>query len=251
MTAPLAEMRDIRKSFGGVAAVDGASITIRRGEVLGLLGHNGAGKSTLIKVLSGAYPADSGEILLDGRPVEIRTPRDARALGIETIHQTLALADNLDAVANIFLGRELTKRGGALDEAAMEHAAREVLRRLNPHFTRHHIPVGMLSGGQRQVVAIARAIQFDARVLIMDEPTAALGPAETEMVSGLVRRLRSEGMGIVIISHDLHDVFELCGRLTVMKTGRVVGSVRTAEVTQDDVLGMIIAGRMPAVPEAA
>jgi len=241
----LVEMRDIHKQFGGVAALDGAELWLEAGEVLGLLGHNGAGKSTLVKVLCGAYPADRGEILLDGQRVEIRNPRDARKLGIETIHQTLALADNLDAVANIFLGREIVKWGGALDQAAMDHAGQKVLARLNPNFTNHHVPVGSLSGGQRQVVAIARAIQFQARVLVMDEPTAALGPAETAMVGDLVRRLQTEGMGLIIVSHDLHDVFSLCGRLTVMRTGRPVGHVRTQDVTQDDVLGMIIAGRMP------
>ncbi len=245
MNAALVTMRGIHKAFGGVAALDGAELDLNAGEVLGLLGHNGAGKSTLVKVLCGAYPAEAGEIRLDGAPVEIRNPRDARRLGIETIHQTLALADNLDAVANIFLGREIVKWGGALDIAAMEHAGRQVLARLNPHFTNYHVPVGSLSGGQRQVVAIARAIQFQARVLIMDEPTAALGPAETAMVGQLIRRLQSEGMGLIIVSHDLHDVFALCGRLTVMKNGRPVGHVRTEDVTQDEVLGMIIAGRMP------
>ena len=222
----LVEMHDIHKQFGGVAALDGAELWLEAGEVLGLLGHNGAGKSTLVKVLCGAYPADRGEILLDGQHVEIRNPRDARRPGIETIHQTLALADNLDAVANIFLGREIVKWGGALDQAAMEHAG-------------------------RQVLAIARAIQFQARVLVMDEPTAALGPAETAMVGDPVRRLQSEGMGLIIVSHDLHDVFSLCGRLTVMKTGRPVGHVRTEDVTQDDILGMIIAGRMPVQARAA
>lgn len=245
MSAPLVTMRDIHKAFGGVAALDGAELDLNGGEVLGLLGHNGAGKSTLVKVLCGAYPAEAGEIRLDGAPVEIRNPRDARRLGIETIHQTLALADNLDAVANIFLGREIVKWGGALDIAAMEHAGRQVLARLNPNFTNYHVPVGSLSGGQRQVVAIARAIQFQARILIMDEPTAALGPAETAMVGQLIRRLQSEGMGLIIVSHDLHDVFALCGRLTVMKNGKPVGHVRTEDVTQDQVLGMIIAGRMP------
>jgi D-xylose transport system ATP-binding protein len=247
----LLEMRNIVKRFGGVAAVDDVSIHLEKGEVLGLLGHNGAGKSTLIKILSGAYPADAGTITVDGAPATIHSPRDARKYGIETIYQTLALADNLDSVANIFLGREKLTPSGALDEAAMEHAARGVLTRLNPHFVKHRVPVAGLSGGQRQVVAISRAVYFQARILIMDEPCAALGPAETAMVGNLIRQLKNEGIGIIVISHDLHDVFALCDRLTVMKTGKVVGTVMTQDVTQDDVLAMIIAGRMPAQALAA
>jgi D-xylose transport system ATP-binding protein len=242
----LVEMLGIAKHFGGVAALVDVSVDLFPGEVVGLLGHNGAGKSTLIKILSGAYAADSGEIRMGGSAIAIRSPREARAHGIETIYQTLALADNLDAAANIFLGRELVTASGALDDVAMEHAARKVLARLNPNFTGFKVPVVALSGGQRQSIAIARAVQFDARILIMDEPTAALGPAETRMVGDLVRQLRAEGIGIFMISHDLHDVFDLCDRLTVMKAGRVVGTVRTADVTHDDVLGMIIAGKLPA-----
>jgi D-xylose transport system ATP-binding protein len=245
----LVEMHGIAKHFGGVAALTDVSVDLFAGEVVGLLGHNGAGKSTLIKILSGAYGADAGEIRMHGSPVAIRSPREARAHGIETIYQTLALADNLDAAANIFLGRELVTPSGALDDVAMEHAARKVLARLNPNFAGFQLPVAALSGGQRQSIAIARAVQFDARVLIMDEPTAALGPAETRMVGDLVRQLRSEGIGIFLISHDLHDVFDLCDRLTVMKGGRVVGTVRKAEVTHDDVLGMIIAGKVPAAAQ--
>jgi D-xylose transport system ATP-binding protein len=244
--APLVEMQGIAKHFGGVAALDGVSVDLFAGEVVGLLGHNGAGKSTLIKILSGAYGADAGTIRLNGTPITMRNPREARAHGIETIYQTLALADNLDAAANIFLGRELVTPSGALDDVAMEDAARKVLKRLNPNFAGFALPVAALSGGQRQSIAIARAVQFNARVLIMDEPTAALGPAETRMVGDLVRQLRSEGIGIFLISHDLHDVFDLCDRLTVMKGGRVVGTVRKDDVTHDDVLGMIIAGKLPA-----
>jgi ABC-type dipeptide/oligopeptide/nickel transport system ATPase subunit len=164
---------------------------------------------------------------------------------VDLCYQTLALADNVDAPANLFLGRELLSSWGTLDDIAMESEARKVMGRLNPNFRRFKEPVTALSGGQRQSVAIARAIHFNARILIMDEPTAALGPAETRMVADLVRQLRSEGIGIFMISHDLHDVFDLCDRLTVMKGGRVVGTVRTAEVTHDDVLGMIIAGKLP------
>src|SRR5215470_12174917 len=168
----LVDMQHIRVAFGGVHAVDDVTVDLRRGEVVGLVGGNGAGKSTLMRVLSGAHPANSGEILIDGKPVIIANPRDAKGLGIETIYQTLALADNIDAPANMFLGRELTTRFGALNDAAMEAATRTVMRRLNPRFQNFKTPVGWLSGGQRQSVAIARAVYFNAKILIMDEPTA-------------------------------------------------------------------------------
>jgi D-xylose transport system ATP-binding protein len=247
---PLVEMRDIHIAFGGLKAVDGCSVDLDAGEVVGLLGHNGAGKSTLIKVLSGAYRPDAGEIRIGGSPVRIDSPRDAKRHGIETIYQTLALADNLDAAGNIFLGREVVTPLGMLDDAAMEAATREVMGRLNPHFRRFKEPVRALSGGQRQSVAIARAIHFNARILIMDEPTAALGPAETAQVGELVKELKRQGIGIFLISHDIHDVFDLSDRVHVMKNGRLVGTARTAEVTKDEVLGMIILGRCPpaAVP---
>jgi D-xylose transport system ATP-binding protein len=245
MTPPLVSMHGVSKAFGGVHAVEGASLAVHPGEVLALLGHNGAGKSTLMKVLAGAFPLDGGEIRIDGRPVQIRTPLDAQTLGVETIHQTLALADNLDAVANLFLGRELRTRWGTLDDYAMEAAARAVFKRLNPNFQNIRVPVRSLSGGQRQVVAISRALHFNARVLIMDEPCAALGPEETRMVHDLVRTLKAQGVGIVLISHDMPDVFALSDRLCVMKNGRVVGTYRTADVDEDAVLGMIIAGRQP------
>jgi D-xylose transport system ATP-binding protein len=249
-TTPLVEMRNISIAFGGIKAVDGVSIDLHPGEVVGLLGHNGAGKSTLIKILSGAYRADSGEIRVDGRRAEIATPRDAKAYGIETIYQTLALADNIDAAGNVFLGREILTPYGTLDDAAMESQTRQVMARLNPHFRRFKEPVKALSGGQRQSVAIARAIHFNARVLIMDEPTAALGPAETQQVADLVLQLKKEGIGIYLISHDIHDVFDLADRVSVMKNGRLVGSAKVRDVTQDEVLGMIILGKCPpgAVP---
>jgi D-xylose transport system ATP-binding protein len=243
---PLVAMRDISLAFGGVKAVNGVSIDLHEGEVVALLGHNGAGKSTLVKVLSGAYQADAGEIFVRGEPAQIATPRDAKAYGIETIYQTLALADNIDAAANLFLGREKLTPWGTLDDAAMESEARKVMGRLNPHFRRFKEPVRSLSGGQRQSVAIARAIYFDARILIMDEPTAALGPAETKQVGDLVMQLKRDGIGIFLISHDIHDVFDLADRVTVMKNGKVVGSARTNEVSKDDVLGMIILGKCPA-----
>ena len=242
---PLVELEDISIAFGGIRAVDGASIDLYPGEVVGLLGHNGAGKSTLIKILSGAYKRDTGEIRIDGERAAINNPRDAKAYGIETIYQTLAVADNVDAAANLFLGRELVTALGTLDDVAMEAKAREVMGRLNPNFQRFKVPVKALSGGQRQSVAIARAILFNARILIMDEPTAALGPQETAQVGDLIKQLKSEGIGIFLISHDIHDVFDLADRLCVMKNGQVVGTARTTDVTKDEVLGMIIMGKCP------
>jgi D-xylose transport system ATP-binding protein len=241
----LVDMRDIRVSFGGVVAVDNVSVDLRAGEVVGLVGGNGAGKSTLMRVLSGAHHADSGEIRIDGRAAVITNPRDAKALGIETIYQNLALADNIDAPGNMFLGRELLTRDGSLDDAAMESAARRVMGRLNPYFQNFKTAVGWLSGGQRQAVAIARAIHFNARVLIMDEPTAALGPSETAQVRGLIKQLKAEGIGIFLISHDIHDVFDLADRISVMLHGRLVGTVSRSEVSIDEVLAMIITGKLP------
>jgi len=242
---PLVEMRGINVAFGGVHAVRDVSIDLQPGEVIGLVGGNGAGKSTLMRVLSGAHPADSGEILVNGEAVSIKNPRDAKAYNIETIYQTLALADNVDAPANVFLGRELTTRWGTLDDSSMEDATRKVMKRLNPNFTNFAQAVRSLSGGQRQAVAIARAVHFNAQVLIMDEPTAALGPAETAQVRDLVRQLKTEGIGIFLISHDIHDVFDLSDRVSVMYHGRIVATVNKAEVTTDDILGMIILGKRP------
>lgn len=242
---PLVEMRDIRVSFGGVHAVDGVSIDLDPGEIVAIVGGNGAGKSTLIKALSGALREDSGTILIDGEPVTIEDPRAAKALGIETIYQTLALAENLDAPGNMFLGREMTTPLGNLDDSAMEDATRKIMGRLNPKFQNFKSPVARLSGGQRQSVAIARAVHFNARILIMDEPTAALGPAETDQVRQLIRQLKQEGIGILLISHDIHDVFDLADRISVMLQGKLVGTVNKDDVTTDQVLAMIIAGKTP------
>jgi D-xylose transport system ATP-binding protein len=242
---PLAEMRDISIAFGGIKAVDHASLELYEGEVVALLGHNGAGKSTLIKILSGAYQRDNGEIFINGEKATIDNPRDAKRYGIETIYQTLALADNVDAAANLFLGREIRTKWGTLDDVAMEAAAREVMGRLNPNFRRFKEPVKKLSGGQRQSVAIARAIHFNANILIMDEPTAALGPQETQQVADLTLQLKKQGIGIFLISHDIHDVFDLADRVAVMKNGRIVGTARVGDVTKDEVLGMIILGKCP------
>lgn len=245
MTTPLVELRNISIAFGGIKAVDHVTVDLYPGEVVGLLGHNGAGKSTLIKCLSGAYQADSGEIYINGEKAEITNPRDARAYNIETIYQTLALADNLDAASNLFLGRELTTPLGFVDDATMEAETRKILARLNPNFRKFKEPVKALSGGQRQSVAIARAVYFNAKILIMDEPTAALGPQETQMVAELIQELKAQGLGIFLIEHDIHNVMKLCDRASVMKNGQLVGTVKVADVTDEDILGMIIMGKKP------
>ena len=243
---PLVEMRDISIAFGGVKAVDHVSVDLFPGEVVGLLGHNGAGKSTLIKCLSGAYQKDAGQIFINGKEVNIRSPRDARDHNIETIYQQLALADNLDAASNLFLGRELVTPLGLVDDAQMEAETRKIMGRLNPNFRKFEAPVSALSGGQRQSVAISRAVYFNARILIMDEPTAALGVQETQMVADLIDELKKQGIGIFLIDHDIHQVKQLCDRASVMKNGQLVGTVHVNEVTEDDLLGMIILGKQPA-----
>ena len=244
-TTPLVQLKDIAISFGGIRAVDHVSLDLYPGEVVGLLGHNGAGKSTLIKILSGAYQRDSGEIWINGEKAEIASPRDARRYNIETIYQTLALADNLDAAANLFLGRELTTPLGFVDDAQMEAETRKILARLNPNFKKFNEPVSALSGGQRQSVAIARAVYFNARILIMDEPTAALGVHETQMVADLIQELKKQGLGIFLISHDTREMMDLCDRVSVMKNGKLVGTERVEDVTEDDILSMIILGKNP------
>ena len=242
---PLVELRDMQKSFGGIKAVDHVTIDLHPGEVVGVLGHNGAGKSVLMKMLSGAIQRDGGKILINGQEATINNPRDARKYNIETIYQTLALADNLDASSNLFLGRELTTPLGFVDDATMEAETRKIMARLNPNFRRYSTPVSGLSGGQRQSVAIARAVYFNAKILIMDEPTAALGPAETRMVAELIGELKKQGLGIFLIDHDVHQVKALCDRASVMKNGQLVGTVNVAEVSTDDILAMIIAGKKP------
>ncbi|MEM1351605.1 MAG: ATP-binding cassette domain-containing protein [Pseudomonadota bacterium] len=246
---PLVALKNISIAFGGIKAVDDVSVDLYPGEVVGLLGHNGAGKSTLIKVLSGAYQKDDGEVFINGQKVEITNPRDARANNIETIYQTLALADNLDAASNLFLGREMVTPMGLVNDAAMEAECRNIMGRLNPNFQKFNEPVSALSGGQRQSVAIARAVYFNARILIMDEPTAALGPHETQMVADLIQQLKAQGIGIFLIDHDVHSVMELCDRASVMKNGRLVGTVNIDEVTDDDLLSMIILGKTPGQKE--
>jgi len=242
---PLVELEDISISFGGIRAVDHVSLDLYPGEVVGLLGHNGAGKSTLIKILSGAYQKDTGEIRINGEKASINSPIDARNYNIETIYQTLALADNLDAASNLFLGRELTTPLGFVDDAKMESETAKIMARLNPNFKKLKEPVSALSGGQRQSVAIARAVYFNAKILIMDEPTAALGVHETAMVADLIQELKKQGLGIFLISHDTREMMDLCDRVAVMKNGQLVGSERVEDVTEDDILSMIILGKNP------
>jgi len=245
MSLPLLRAENISLRFGGLKALDQVAFDLHAGEVHSLVGHNGAGKSTFIRVLSGVYQPEEGRILVrvgDAlREVRFGSPRDAQRYGIETIHQNLALADNLDTVANVFLGRERV-RFGTLDEESMESEARRVLERVGARIPVLRMPIHQLSGGQRQAVAIGRALLFQARILIMDEPTAALGPGETARVKDLIRALRGEGLGIVLISHDLHDVLDLSDRITVMKGGRVVGTVRAEESDQEELLSMILTG---------
>jgi D-xylose transport system ATP-binding protein len=245
MSTPLVEMKNVSIAFGGVHAVDDVSIELHAGEVVGLLGHNGAGKSTLIKMLSGAYKMDSGEIWIEGKRATINSPADSRDYNIETIYQTLALADNLDAASNLFLGRELTTKFGFVDDGRMEAETRKIMARLNPNFQKLKEPVSALSGGQRQSVAIARAVYFNAKILIMDEPTAALGVHETAMVAELIGELKKQGLGIFLISHDTREMMELCDRVSVMKNGKMIGIERVEDVTEDDILSMIILGKNP------
>ena len=240
----LLETRDITKRFGGLTAVDRVSVGVRPGEALALLGDNGAGKSTLIKMISGVYQPDGGEILIEGKPARIASPMDALAAGIETIYQDLALAENLDVGANIFLGRERMKRRfgviSVLDDAWMSSEAKKVLDRLDIHIPSLRSTIRTLSGGQRQAVAISRSIYWKAKILIMDEPTAALGVAEQRKVLNLVQTLKDQGLGIIIISHQMYDVFAVADRLAVMRRGAKVGERLVKETTADEVVGLIV-----------
>lgn len=245
MNTPIVEMRSISKRYGGVQALDGAALDIYAGEVHALVGDNAAGKSTLIKILAGAVMRDEGTIAFDGQPVEIGSPRSAKALGVETVYQDLALADNLNVPSNVFLGREVT-RGGLLrwflDNGGMEKQARSLMGRLKINIPDVRLKVRSMSGGQRQSIAIARCVHFNARVIILDEPTAALGVEETRKVYALIRDMRDAGAAILLISHNLNHVFENCDRITVLKTGRLVGSRRVADTSREEILRMIVTG---------
>jgi D-xylose transport system ATP-binding protein len=245
MTKPLVEMRGISKRYGGVQALQSVDLDIYLGEVHALVGDNAAGKSTLIKTLAGAVLKDEGTITFEGRAIEINAPRDAKALGIETVYQDLALADNLNVSANVFLGRELTRNrplSWFLDNRRMEKESRTLLGKLKINIPNIRQQVRSMSGGQRQSIAIARCVCFNARVVILDEPTAALGVEETRKVYGLIRDMREHGLGVLLISHNLNHVFENCDRITVLKTGRLVGSRRVEDTTQDEILRMIVSG---------
>ncbi len=245
---PLLRCRGIGKRFGGVRALAGVDFDLDGGEVLALAGDNGAGKSTLIKIVSGVYRADEGEILFDGRPMAFDNPRAARDAGIETIYQDLALADNLDVGANVFLGREPeTRLLGLLprvDRRRMRAAAHEVLETLEIDIPPSKLtePVRNLSGGQRQAVAIGRAIFWKARLLIMDEPTAALGVPEQRKVRELVRRLRDQGVAIIFISHNLQDIMAVADRILVLRRGRKVGELPRAEASGDEIVRLMVGG---------
>jgi simple sugar transport system ATP-binding protein len=242
---PILAAVELYKHFGGLVAVDHVSLDVHPGEVLGLLGDNGAGKSTLIKMVSGVYQPDGGRLVLNGQDVTFSSPHDAREAGIETIYQDLALCENLDVGANIFLGREPVRRVvgvlPAVDRGRMLAESRQILTQLDiriPGLTR---PIRQLSGGQRQAVAIARAIYWNARLMIMDEPTAALGVPEQRKVLGLVRTLRERGVGVIIISHNLQDVLDVADRVVVMRRGRSAGERRVSETNTGDLLGLMLA----------
>jgi len=240
---PILQLRGISKSFGSVQALTDVDFEVFRGEVMALVGDNGAGKSTLIKCVAGIHAADSGEILFDGKPVHIHSPKDAATLGIEVVYQDLALADNLDVVQNMYLGREERDWLFRLKEPLMEQRTAETLRSLSVTTIRSiRQPVASLSGGQRQSVAVAKAVQWNSKVVILDEPTAALGVAQTRQVLELVKRLADQGLAVVLISHNLHDVFEVGTRITVLRLGRDVGVYEREKTTQQEVVQAITAG---------
>jgi simple sugar transport system ATP-binding protein len=242
----LLEVRKLSKHFGAVRALDSVSMHVAPGEVVALAGDNGAGKTTLIKAISGVYPPSSGEIVLGGKLVSFDSPQHARDSGIETIYQDLALADNLSIGANIFLGREpMTKAFGflpVLDRKKMAAAAQETMAKLDFHVSRLDAPVSNFSGGQRQAVAIGRAVYWDARVLIMDEPTAALGVPEQRKVIELIHNLKAQGRGVIFISHNLQDIFAVADRIVVLRRGVMAGERRIAETSHDEVVKLMIGG---------
>jgi len=241
--APLLQIRDLSKTFGSVQALTDVDFEVRSGEVMALVGDNGAGKSTLIKCIAGIHGHDSGQVIFDGEPVTIHGPKDAAKLGIEVVYQDLALCDNLDVVQNMYLGREVRDFLYRLKEPAMEQQTAETLKGLRVTTIRSiRQAVATLSGGQRQSVAVARAVMWNSRLVILDEPTAALGVAQTEQVLELVRRLAEQGLAVVLISHNLHDIFETATRITVLRLGRNVGIYERGSTTQQEVVQAITAG---------
>ena len=240
---PILQLRGISKSFGSVQALSDVDFEVLNGEVMALVGDNGAGKSTLIKCIAGIHGFDSGEILFDGKPVSIHGPKDAAKLGIEVVYQDLALCDNLDVVQNMYLGREERDWLYRLKEPVMEQRTAETLKSLAVTTIRSiRQPVASLSGGQRQSVAVAKAVQWNSRLVILDEPTAALGVAQTAQVLELVKRLADQGLAVVLISHNLHDIFEVATRITVLRLGRDVGVYERQQTTQQEVVQAITAG---------
>ena len=240
---PILALRSVSKSFGPVDVLKGVDFSAAAGQVTALVGDNGAGKSTLVKCISGTYSIDSGTYLFEGSPVTVHSPRDASALGIEVVYQDLALCDNLDIVQNMFLGRE-RRSGIVLNESSMEQSAEETLKSLSVRTVKSvRQRVASLSGGQRQTVAIAKAVLWDSKVVLLDEPTAALGVAQTRQVLDLVRRLAEQGLGVVLISHNMADVFEVADRIATLYLGRMVAQVATKDVTHGQVVELITAGR--------
>ncbi|MCY7303941.1 MAG: ATP-binding cassette domain-containing protein [Thermoleophilia bacterium] len=242
-TEPFLELRGVSKNFGSVQALTDVDFEVRAGEVMALVGDNGAGKSTLIKCVSGIHVADGGQIFFDGKPVTINSPKDSAALGIEVVYQDLALCDNLDVVQNMYLGREAHDVFQRLKEPEMERRTAETMKGLSVTTIRSiRQPVATLSGGQRQSVAVARAVMWNSRLVILDEPTAALGVAQTEQVLALVARLAEQGLAVVLISHNLHDIFAVADRITVLRLGRNIAIYDRRETTQQEVVGAITAG---------
>jgi D-xylose transport system ATP-binding protein len=245
---PLFALEGVTKRFGAVQALDGVDLEVHAGEVVALVGDNGAGKSTLVKVISGINTSDEGRFYADGAPVAIRGPADATQLGIATVYQDLALADNLDVVANLFLGSEERSSGPGrltwqLDETEMEHRSHALLEQLAVTIPSVRSEVGTLSGGQRQQVAVARSLLGEPRIMLLDEPTAALGVAQTAQVLELIKRLRERGLGVVVISHNLADVFAVADRIVVLRLGRVAGRFTVGEATQEEVVAAITGAR--------
>ena len=246
---PILELKGVSKRFGAVQALHEVNFDVHEGEVMALVGDNGAGKSVTIKCIAGIYAIDEGDILFEGTPVTIHGPKDSAALGIEVVYQDLALADNLDVVQNMYLGREEVTRFRALDETRMEQRCSETLSSLSVTTIRSvRQTVASLSGGQRQSIAVAKAVMWNSRVVILDEPTAALGVAQTRQVLDLVRRLADQGLAVVIVSHNLHDLFEVADRITVLRLGQDVARFVTSETTQRDVVEAITAGKLSSVP---
>jgi D-xylose transport system ATP-binding protein len=241
---PILALRDIYKSFGPVEVLKGVDLEVRPGQVTALVGDNGAGKSTLVKCISGTYTIDSGEYHFEGKPVTVHSPRDASALGIEIVYQDLALCDNLDIVQNMFLGRERTS-GVVLDESSMEQSAAETLKSLSVRTVKSvRQRVASLSGGQRQTVAIAKAVLWNSKVVILDEPTAALGVAQTAQVLALVRRLADRGLGVVLISHNMTDVLQVADSIAVLYLGQLAAQVDRSDVNQQQLVELITTGRL-------